>query len=79
MVNRDAHNESKPANRRAKSRLAVSIENQPIPKLPHEHDESVESQAGGRNPPDGKRAPNIGPQMPAKSGPRIRQARKFES
>ena len=69
MVNRDAHNESKHANRRAKRELAVSIENQPIPKLPHEHDESVESQTGGRNPPDGKRAPNIGPQMPAKTAP----------
>jgi hypothetical protein len=33
-----------------KAGLSVSVALEPVPKLPHEHDESVESQIGGPKP-----------------------------
>lgn len=35
---------------RPKAELSVSIAEQSVPKLPHEHDESVECQEGGPKP-----------------------------
>ena len=41
---------SKDTDGRPKTELSVSIAGQPVPKLPHEHDESVEPQVGGPKP-----------------------------
>ncbi|MEO7726095.1 MAG: hypothetical protein ABIS45_02480 [Burkholderiales bacterium] len=68
MNNRDAQSESKATHPQPKDELEVSGEIGQIPKLPHEHDESVESQTGGRKLPDAKRAPNIGPQKKPLAG-----------
>ncbi len=50
MANSDARNGNVDTEARPKAELSVSIEQQPVPKLPHEHDESVESQIGGPKP-----------------------------
>ena len=45
--------------------LSVSIAQQPVPKLPHEHDESVESQLGGPKPgtANSNSAPGVKPKV----------------
>ena len=69
MTERDAQNESKATHPQPLDHLEVSGESGPLPKLPNEHDESVERQPGGRKLPDAKRAPNIGPLMPGADKP----------
>jgi len=59
MANSDSSSDNKNPTTRKNTDLSVSDEQQPVPKLPHEHDESVESQVGGPKP--GTANSNTGP------------------
>ena len=50
MANSDPRGGKKNSTARPKPELSVSVAGQRVPKLPHEHDESVESQVGGPKP-----------------------------
>lgn len=50
MANSDPPNGNNNTKARPKAKLSVSRAQQSVPKLPHEHDESVESQVGGPKP-----------------------------
>ena len=59
MANSDSSNSNNDGKSPKQSNLSVTVENQPVPKLPHERDESVESQEGGPKP--GTANSNTGP------------------
>ena len=48
---------------RPKNDLSVSIAQEPVPKLPHEHDESVESQVDGPKPAASNSSPSTNPRQ----------------
>ena len=50
MANSDPQGGNNDTKARPKAEISVSVAQQPVPKLPHEHDESVESQVGGPKP-----------------------------
>jgi hypothetical protein len=50
MANSDPQGGNNDTKARPKAAISVSVAQQPVPKLPHEHDESVESQVGGPKP-----------------------------
>ena len=65
MANSDPRGSNNDTKARTKAELTVSVALQPVPKLPHEHDESVESQAGGPKPAtaNSNTAPGIKPRV----------------
>jgi hypothetical protein len=65
MANSNARGGNNDTKTRPKAELSVSIAQQPVPKLPHEHDESVESQVGGPKPAtvNSNSAPGIKPRV----------------
>jgi hypothetical protein len=65
MANSDSSSGNKNAKVRKDADLSVSIAGQPVPKLPHEHDESVESQVGGPKPAtvNSNSAPGVKPRV----------------
>ena len=65
MANSDPRGGNNDTKARPKAELSVSVAQQPVPKLPHEHDESVESQVGGPKPAtaNSNSAPGIKPRI----------------
>ena len=50
MANSNPRGENNDSKTRPKAELSVSVAMESVPKLPHEHDESVESRVGGPRP-----------------------------
>ena len=65
MANNNPQGGNNDTQARPKAEVSVSVAQQPVPKLPHEHDESVESQVGGQKPgtANSNSAPGIKPRV----------------
>lgn len=65
MANRNPRGGNNESKTRLKTELSVSVAMKSVPKLPHEHDESVESQVGGPRPgtANSNSAPGINPRV----------------
>jgi hypothetical protein len=65
MADSDLRGGNNDTKARPKAELSVSVAMEPVPKLPHEHDESVESQVGGPKPAttNSNSAPGIKPRV----------------
>ena len=65
MANNNPRGGNNDSKTRPKAELSVSIGMESVPKLPHEHDESAESQVGGPKPGtvNSNSAPGIKPRV----------------